>query len=226
MIDPEISNSRTIVAITSVDLKNMTFEGKAVVDRPKQIKMTLLPGTTWAIPSVGEQWMVQRDGIKWYLLAKLNFQDPRGLLPQTEGMFAYGGKGETHIVGKQVSVHAPLFVEGEELRAPSQKVVEVSTPDFTLSGEAPAIVPLSSTEAGLGMVAVTVGGRGESNTGTYALDITLSGQTKTVVVPPNTNPYFSETFFLLGEEITGVSFTARPTAMAQVSGLTVRITSL
>lgn len=227
MIENDINDARSLVAITSVDLKNMVFEGKAMIDRPKQLTMTILPGSTWVIPSVGEQWLIQRNGKTWHLLSKINFQDPRALLPQSEGMYAYGGLGKTHIVGESVSIHAPLFVEDEPVRPATQKPVEIATPSFQVDTGSPVIVPLSSTEAGSGMVAVTVGGALNDIASSMALDISLAGQSKTVVgLNQLGSVLFSETFFVMADEISGVAFNLRSAPSCQVGNLAIRITSL
>jgi hypothetical protein len=226
MIENDINDARSMVAITHVDLTNMVFRGEAVIDRPKQLNMTILPGSTWVVPSVGEQWLIQRNGMEWHLLSKVNFQDPRALLPQTEGMYAYGGRGPTHIVGESIHLHAPVFMESQELRPAEQQEVELPVTGFMLTGGEPTIVALSSTEAGSGMVGVTVSGRGVGGANAYALDITLAQDIKTIFVPQNLDAYFSETFFLPAESITGISFATRPGLSAGISGLAVRITSL
>lgn len=243
MIDDEFDDSVSLVSISRVDTKNLVFEGRAVIDRPKQVRLTILPGTTWVIPKEGEQWLVKRNGRYWHLLCKTDYQDQRRLLPQTEGMYAYGGTGETHILGSDIILHGNVRVEGsfdvgekdplpdvldsDDPNAIEKKPEEhqeqsfsISPQNFTVGSSFPKNAKVSLPAGRFSVV--TLVGRFTSVSATTLLNIKVGEETKSVSLLSNTQGDLSETFFFKPGSSTSVSLTTRASAV-NLTGVRLRV---
>lgn len=108
----DTSNNRMLVAITRLDFDTRMWVGWNNLSGEVAIFPRLLPGGTYVIPKVGEQWLIQKLGQTWYLDDKTDFQDPRVLLPPEEGLTAIGGSGPTYIVGERVELPSELYIGG------------------------------------------------------------------------------------------------------------------
>lgn len=107
-----------IVAITHVNLDSNTYAGYHPQIGTFEIKSMVQPGGHITIPSVGEQWIVERLGNSWFLKSKTDWNDSRVTdFPNEEGMDVLGsGNGPTYLTGARVVLPQTVWLSGVEIR--------------------------------------------------------------------------------------------------------------
>lgn len=105
-----------VVVIRNVDFTRRVYTGWSKMTGSIPVYPNVLPGGVYAVPAVGEQWVVVRNGISWFLDSKTDFQDPKTAIPPVEGLTALGSTGPTHLVGSEIRLPSSIFLGEWELR--------------------------------------------------------------------------------------------------------------
>lgn len=105
-----------VVVIRTVDFRKRVYTGWNQLTGSVPVHSQVLPGGVYSIPAVGEQWVVRRMGLSWFLESKTNFLDPKTALPPAEGLTALGSTGPTYLVGSEIRLPSSIFLGEWELR--------------------------------------------------------------------------------------------------------------
>lgn len=160
--------TRAVVFIGAVDTVGRMASGTfADGSECGNIINTAYPvGTVQVTPSVGEGWMVERNGTDWLLVAKLpaHILELSGITRPVEGQTQLGGKGPLELFGSRINAHGPLGLATTTTAArPSAAEVGAGTVLYDLDVD--AIISSDGTswsEAGAGGGGGVVGLAGHS----------------------------------------------------------------
>jgi len=110
------SNTKMIAAISGVDLVNRKCSAVNALAGEVAVHLNVLPSGNFVIPSLGEQWIIERTSDSWFLCDRLDFQDARVNLPWEEGLTALGGVGPTYLVGSRVILPSAAYFGDGQIR--------------------------------------------------------------------------------------------------------------
>lgn len=102
-----------ISSIISVDLANQTAEAMINDGSSYIVHFDHLVGAVQVVPSVGDQWIIDKGIGGWKLLQRLPFNDPPATeVTRREGMVRLGsGNGPVELTGTEINAHAPIILD-------------------------------------------------------------------------------------------------------------------
>lgn len=112
--------TRQVVAIDTINVENLIATGLDRYGTRVTIALSLMWGGILNIPSIGDQWLVEKVMGQYVLVARAGFQDERRLLDLNPGDTVFGLRGTTHVFGDEVVVDSAsgVSVEGVNLLDP------------------------------------------------------------------------------------------------------------
>lgn len=133
--DREGPQTRQVVAIDSVNARALSATGITQFGTRVSVALGVMFGGVMNIPSLGEQWMVEKILGQFVLVAKVVFQDERRMIELEPGDSVVGLRGKTHLYGSDVVVNSDsgLIQEGVDVFDPPR--ISLSTVSGFSSGE-------------------------------------------------------------------------------------------
>lgn len=119
--------TRQIVSIDTVNAKNLVATGITQHGAKLTVSLGVMFSGIMNIPSLGDQWMVERVMGQFVLVAKVGFQDERRMLDLEPGDTVLGLRGRTHVFGKEVVVDSPTGISSGEVDISNPPQISMST---------------------------------------------------------------------------------------------------
>lgn len=136
--DREGPSTRQVVSVDSVNAEKLVATGITQHGTRVPIALSMMFGGIMNIPSLGDQWLVEKIMGHFVLVAKIGFQDERRMLDLGPGDTVLGLRGRTHVFGSEVVVDSPSGISSGE--------VDLSDPPrLTLSTTQPFTAGAGST---------------------------------------------------------------------------------
>lgn len=140
-------DQRMLVTIIRVDLRSRTCEAfSKLIVRDIIVRLNLFPSGLCVVPNVGEQWMVQKNGIDWYLEDKLDFNDARTSLPPEVGLTAIGTTGPTYVMGSRVQLASETYVGSNRIHGGRSRYYASATRAIPINTA--TLAPINTLAAG------------------------------------------------------------------------------
>lgn len=113
--DKDGPTTRQVVAIDTVNPERLLATGVTRYGSRVTIALSMMWGGVLNIPSLGDQWLVEKIMGQFVLVARVSFQDERQLLDLSPGDTVVGMKGTTHVFGSDVVVDSPSGISTGEV---------------------------------------------------------------------------------------------------------------
>lgn len=119
--------TRQVVAIDTINVENLIATGLDRYGTRVTIALSLMWGGILNIPSIGDQWLVEKVMGQYVLVARAGFQDERRLLDLNPGDTVFGLRGTTHIFGEEVVIDSKSGISAEGVNLLDPPRVTLST---------------------------------------------------------------------------------------------------
>lgn len=133
--DREGHQTRQVVSIDSVNARSLSATGITQFGTRISVALGIMFGGVMNIPSLGDQWLVEKIFGQFILVAKLGFQDERRMLDLEPGDSVLGLRGKTHVFGREVVIDSSSGMSQEGVDVFDPPRISMSTSSGFSSNE-------------------------------------------------------------------------------------------
>lgn len=132
--DREGPETRQVVSVDSVSARNLVATGITRHGNRLTISLGMMFGGIMNIPSLGDQWLVEKIMGHFVLVAKVGFQDERRMLDLGPGDTVLGLRGKTHVFGSEVIIDSQAGISSGEVDLSDPPRLTMSTTQSFTAG--------------------------------------------------------------------------------------------
>ena len=134
--------TRQVVSIDSVNTERWVATGLTRYQSRITISLDIMWGGNLTVPSLGDQWVVEKVLGVFVLVARVGFQDERRLLKLQPGDTVVGARGTTHLFGSEVVSQQVDLTDVPSLTLKTYRALSVlrqGTVDFEIPDGSPSL---------------------------------------------------------------------------------------